>query len=106
MTKQEMIDNLGTIARSGSKAFMQQVKEGGKVDPKDIIGQFGVGFYSAFMVANKIEVFSRSSTPGSPGYLWTSDGSGTYTMQESAEAEAGTKIVIHLKPEDAEFSDK
>jgi TNF receptor-associated protein 1 len=62
--QEEMIANLGTIARSGSKAFMQQVKEAGKVEAKDIIGQFGVGFYSAFMVANKIEVFSRSSQPG------------------------------------------
>jgi TNF receptor-associated protein 1 len=64
MLQEEMIGNLGTIARSGSKAFMQQVKEAGKVEAKDIIGQFGVGFYSAFMVANKIEVFSRSSQPG------------------------------------------
>ena len=59
-----MIENLGTIARSGSKAFMERVKEAGQLEAKDIIGQFGVGFYSAFMVANKIEVYSRSSQPG------------------------------------------
>jgi TNF receptor-associated protein 1 len=60
-----MIENLGTIARSGSKAFMQRIKESGQLEAKDIIGQFGVGFYSAFMVADKIEVYSRSSQPGS-----------------------------------------
>jgi len=106
MTKKEMIDNLGTIARSGSKAFMQELKDGGKVEPKDIIGQFGVGFYSAFMVADKIEVYSKSSIESSVGNLWSSDGSGKYSMQECTEVEPGTKIVLHLKPEDAEFADE
>lgn len=106
MTKQEMIDNLGTIARSGSKAFMQQFKDGNKVEPKDIIGQFGVGFYSAFMVADKIEVYSKSSIESSVGHLWSSDGSGKYSMQECKDAEPGTKIILTLKPEDAEFSDE
>jgi len=106
MTKQEMIDNLGTIARSGSKAFMEQFKEGGKSDPKDIIGQFGVGFYSAFMVADKIEVYSKSSVENSVGHLWTSDGSGKYTLQECKDVEPGTKIVLSLKTEDAEFADE
>ena len=106
MTKQEMIDNLGTIARSGSKAFMKEMKEAGKVEAKDIIGQFGVGFYSAFMVADKIEVLSRSSVDGSPGHVWTSDGSGKYSLQESELAERGTKIILHLKSDEAEFSDE
>merc|ERR1719328_768592 len=106
MTKQEMIDNLGTIARSGSKAFMQQMKETGKMEAKDIIGQFGVGFYSAFMVADKIEVYSKSSMDGSVGRLWTSDGSGKYSLAEVADLENGTKIVLHLKQSEAEFSDE
>jgi len=106
MTKQEMIDNLGTIARSGSKAFMQQLKDGGKVEPKDIIGQFGVGFYSAFMVADKIDVFSKSAVANSPGHLWSSDGTGKYTMQEVQDIQPGTKIVLTLKTEDAEFCDE
>eukprot|EP00090_Calanus_glacialis_P009274 TRINITY_DN1766_c0_g1_i1.p1 TRINITY_DN1766_c0_g1~~TRINITY_DN1766_c0_g1_i1.p1 ORF type:complete len:682 (+),score=262.91 TRINITY_DN1766_c0_g1_i1:50-2095(+) len=106
MTRQEMIDNLGTIARSGSKAFMQQLKDGGKVEPKDIIGQFGVGFYSAFMVADKIDVFSKSSVESSAGHHWSSDGSGKYSMQELADVQPGTKIVLTLKTEDAEFCDE
>jgi len=106
MSKQEMIDNLGTIARSGSKSFMQQMKESGNVEAKDIIGQFGVGFYSAFMVADKIEVYSKSSVDGSPGHVWISDGSGKYSLAESSDAEAGTKIVLHLKSSEAEFSDE
>ena len=105
MTRQEMIDNLGTIARSGSKAFMQQLKDGGKVEPKDIIGQFGVGFYSAFMVADKIDVFSKSSVESSAGHHWSSDGSGKYSMQELADVQPGTKIVLTLKTEDAELCD-
>jgi len=106
MTKEEMISNLGTIARSGSKEFLKDIQNSGKLDAKDIIGQFGVGFYSAFMVSNKMEVFSRSSQSGSKGYLWTSDGGGSYTIQECENVEPGTKIVVHLKQEDAEFADE
>jgi len=107
MTREEMIENLGTIARSGSKAFMETFKEGGKIEAKDIIGQFGVGFYSAFMVADKIEVYSKSSvTLDSPGHLWSSDGSGRYSMQEVEDCSPGTKIVLTLKPEDGEFADE
>jgi TNF receptor-associated protein 1 len=106
MTQEELISNLGTIARSGSKTFMQSVKESQNVEAKDIIGQFGVGFYSAFMVANKIEVYSKSSHPGSVGFLWASDGSGKYTIQEVDNVDIGTKIVVHLKPEDMEFADE
>ena len=119
-----MVENLGCIARSGSKAFMEQFKAGGQQDPKvdsdflclicenltcclqEIIGQFGVGFYSAFMVADKIEVYSKSSVTPGPGYLWTSDGSGKYTMQEVEGLQPGTKIVLSLRKEDAEFSDE
>ena len=106
MTKQEMMDNLGTIARSGSKAFMKEMKEAGNMEAKDIIGQFGVGFYSAFMVADKIEVYSKSNVDNSPGHIWLSDGSGKYSLQESEEVQPGTKIVLHLKSSEAEFSDE
>ena len=75
MKKEELVNNLGTIARSGSKAFIEQVKESESVAAHNIIGQFGVGFYSTFMVGSKIDVYTRSCEPNSQGYYWTSDGS-------------------------------
>ena len=74
MTKEELIEHLGTIAKSGSKAFLNQLQKEGQSAHENIIGQFGVGFYSTFMVANTVDVYSRSCIPGSKGYLWTSDG--------------------------------
>ncbi|XP_067000223.1 heat shock protein 75 kDa, mitochondrial [Anabrus simplex] len=107
MTREELIANLGTIARSGSKAFLEQLKnQGGSGDISTIIGQFGVGFYSSFMVAEKVEVFTRSSKPGSPGLMWSSDGTGTYEIQEAEGVQYGTKIVVHLKLDCREFSDE
>lgn len=107
MSKSEMIENLGTIARSGSKAFMEHVQEKGETDSNTIIGQFGVGFYSAFMVADKIEVYSKSCEENSPIFHWESDGTGTYTIAESTpeDFETGTKVIIHLKEDCAEFAD-
>ncbi|XP_026326821.1 heat shock protein 75 kDa, mitochondrial [Hyposmocoma kahamanoa] len=105
MTKEELVQNLGTIARSGSKSFIEEVKKTGASDANSIIGQFGVGFYSAFMVAEKIEVFTKSSKTGSLGYKWSSDGSGTYEIQEADNVQIGTKIVVHLKTDCREFSD-
>ncbi|KAJ2950716.1 hypothetical protein O0L34_g8979 [Tuta absoluta] len=105
MTKDELTQNLGTIARSGSKSFIEEVKSKGAEQASNIIGQFGVGFYSAFMVADKIDVYTRSSKTGSPGYKWSSDGSGTYEIQEAEGVPIGTKIVVHLKTDCREFSD-
>jgi len=106
MDKEELINNLGTIARSGSKAFLQEIKDGGSSDPQSIIGQFGVGFYSAFMVADKVEVFTRSRKPGSVGLKWSSDGSGRYSVEETVGVEPGTKVVCHLKLSERQFSDE
>jgi TNF receptor-associated protein 1 len=109
MTKEEMVLNLGTIARSGSKAFMKEMVEKGEgkaAEPKDIIGQFGVGFYSAFMVADKIEVFSKSSKEGSTSHRWLSDGLGTFEIQEADSVADGTKIIVHLKKDCSEFADE
>ncbi|KAG0255378.1 TNF receptor-associated protein 1, mitochondrial [Mortierella polycephala] len=106
MTEEEAISNLGTIARSGSKAFLENLEgDAGAASAKDkIIGQFGVGFYSAFMVGAEIKVFTRSAQPGSKGYCWTSDGSGSYEIAEAENVAVGTKIVISLRDECKEYA--
>ncbi|XP_075165415.1 TNF receptor associated protein 1 [Haematobia irritans] len=108
MNREELINNLGTIARSGSKKFIEQIREqsSSSENSSNIIGQFGVGFYSAFMVADKVEVYTRSSKANSPGLCWSTDGSGSYEIQEAEGVELGTKIVIHLKPECREYADE
>ncbi|KAG0209949.1 TNF receptor-associated protein 1, mitochondrial [Mortierella sp. GBA30] len=106
MTEEEAISNLGTIARSGSKAFLENLEgESSAASTKDkIIGQFGVGFYSAFMVGAEIKVYTRSVKPGSKGYCWTSDGSGSYEIAEAENVAVGTKIVISLRDECKEYA--
>ncbi len=104
MNHQDLVDNLGTIARSGTKKFMESVQN---KDTKDLIGQFGVGFYSAFMVANLIEVYSQKAGE-SQVYKWQSDGKSDFTITESDEklSDGGTKIIVHLKTDANEFVDK
>lgn len=97
MTREEMIDALGTIARSGSKNFLEKLHENQKSAAENIIGQFGVGFYSAFMCATNVDVYSKSSAPDSIGYKWSSDGTGSFEIQECDDVSVGTKIVVHLK---------
>lgn len=106
MTKEELISNIGTIARSGSKAFLEELKAKGATDASSIIGQFGVGFYSCFMVANKVEVFTKYYKEGSAGYKWSSDGSGMYDIEEVDNVQQGTKIVIHLKTDCREYEEE
>lgn len=103
MTKSELIENLGTIAQSGTKAFLKQIQEDKKANA-DLIGRFGVGFYSAFMVAKKITVLTKSYKPDEKGYRWVSEGAGGFEIEEYPEAERGTKIIIELKEEAAEYS--
>ncbi|KYN18965.1 Heat shock protein 75 kDa, mitochondrial [Trachymyrmex cornetzi] len=105
MTREELIANLGTIARSGSKAKKLK-EEQNSSDTSKIIGQFGVGFYSAFMVADKVEVFTKSFARDAEGLCWISDGSGTFEISNADGVQSGTKIVIHLKPDSREFSDE
>ncbi len=95
MNKEDLVNCLGTIARSGTKHFVQNLKEADKTNV-DLIGQFGVGFYSAFMVANKVEVLSRKAGEES-GYLWSSDGSGSYEISDMPKQDVGTKITLYLK---------
>jgi molecular chaperone HtpG len=103
MTDAEMVQNLGTIAHSGSKAFMEALKENAEA-ATNLIGQFGVGFYSVFMVASEVEVFSHSWQSDSQGFRWSSDGSGQYAIEPSEGQRRGTKIVVKLKEEHKDFS--
>lgn len=106
MTKEELEENLGIIARSGSKLFREEQAEGVKAEDIDIIGQFGVGFYSAFMVAKKLEVISRAYG-SDEAYCWTSSGVDGYTVKKAERDGHGTTIIIHIKDdtEDEKYSD-
>jgi molecular chaperone HtpG len=103
MTKDELVKSLGTIAHSGSKQFLEALKEGGTKND-NLIGQFGVGFYSAFMVANEVKVYSRSWKEGESGHVWTSTGAGSYEVEEVEGQRRGTKIVLSLKDDDKSFA--
>lgn len=96
MSKEELIQNLGTIAHSGSKEFLNKIKEAKEKNDLDIIGQFGVGFYSAFMIADNIEVHTKSVNENS-GYVFTSNGESTYSINEEDIKDSGTRIVLHLR---------
>lgn len=98
MTKEELEANLGTIAKSGSLAFKENMS---KEEKNSIIGQFGVGFYSAFMVSDKIEVTSKS-VDSKESYIWESEGADGYTIEKANKKENGTEIVLHIREDDDE----
>jgi len=101
MTRDELIANLGTIANSGTKKFLEKLSETDKKDAQ-LIGQFGVGFYAAFMVAEKITVETRSAS-GDVAWLWESAGNGTYTLAQGQREERGTRIELVIKEDEKEF---
>jgi molecular chaperone HtpG len=103
MSRTELIDNLGTIARSGTSAFVKNLSGDQRKDVA-LIGQFGVGFYSAFMVADKVEVLSRKAGE-TEAHLWVSDGKGDYTVDAATKDSHGTVVTLHLKADAAEFTD-
>ena len=103
MTRAELVENLGTIAHSGSKAFAAALKNAGKQGDATLIGQFGVGFYSAFMVADKVQVYTHSWKNDGEHLVWTSDGQSSYTIEEAPDQARGCKIVLHLKEDAADF---
>ena len=105
MTHDELTENLGTIAHSGSKKFLQSLSETGQKEA-NLIGQFGVGFYSAFMVADKVQVFTRSWMTDGESLVWESDGEAGYSIEETDEEKRGCRVVIHLRDEHKEFSKK
>ena len=102
MSRQEMIDNLGTIARSGTAAFMKQFSGDQKTDLA-LIGQFGVGFYSAFMVAREVEVVSKKAGEAI-AHRWVSDGKGQFTIEEVERPGRGTTITLHLNEADEQYA--
>ena len=113
MSREELIDNLGTIARSGTEAFVKQMADAQGGDAQDeqegqdgpasgLIGQFGVGFYSSFMVAKRVEVVTRRADE-TEGWRWQSDGTGSFSIAPEPDAARGTRIELHLRKDDREF---
>ena len=103
LTHDEMIQNLGTVAQSGAKAFLQRMQEGGSAS-SEIIGQFGVGFYSVFMVADEVRVTSLSYQPDAQAWRWISQGEASYTLEPAEREHRGTTIEIKLKEDASEFA--
>jgi molecular chaperone HtpG len=101
MSHQDLLDTLGTIARSGTSTFLNGLKDGEK-DNVGLIGQFGVGFYSAFMVADKVEVLTRKAGE-TDSWLWSSDGKGEFTIEAGQRDDRGTTVTLHLKKDAKEF---
>lgn len=109
MTAAEAEKNLGTIAHSGTLAFLEQARaqqQGGDKPDLGLIGQFGVGFYSAFMVAKRIDVYTRAAAPGSSGVLWSSEGDGGFTVTPTERASRGTRIELFLRDDAKEYLDR
>ncbi len=108
MSRDEMIEALGTIARSGTKAFMDRIQAAQGSEGAQLIGQFGVGFYSAFMVADRVDVVSRRAGSNEAS-LWSSDGKGSYTVAPAASNEAptrGTRVILHLMEDAASYTER
>ena len=103
MNRDEVVAGLGTIAKSGAKAFIEAMQEKPE-SGADIIGQFGVGFYSAFMVAKQVDVVSRSYRPEDEAIKWSATGGVSYTLEAAEKETRGTSVVLHLKDDEKEFA--
>ncbi len=106
MNMAEVEENIGTIARSGTKAFMQSLKEKASSDNPELIGQFGVGFYASFMVADRVTMETRKGGAVTGGCRWESTGDGSYTIEECSRDLRGTEITLHLKEEFKQYLDE
>ncbi len=105
LTREQAIEHLGTIARSGTRAFAQALRERG-TSAEGLIGQFGVGFYASFMVSHRVEVESLSGEPDAEAVRWTSEGGGSFQVEPGKRASRGTDVILHLKSECTEYLDK
>ena len=105
MSKSELTENLGTIARSGTSAFVEKASENETDDNVSLIGQFGVGFYAAFMVSKKVDVISKK-VGSKEAWKWTSDGLGNFSILESKREIRGTTVILYLKKDEKKFLDK
>ncbi|GIW71152.1 MAG: chaperone protein HtpG [Planctomycetota bacterium] len=108
MSREELIQNLGTIAHSGTRAFLEQLaaerqQAAAGAGELRLIGQFGVGFYSAFLVADRVEVTSRPAGAGQAAHRWSSDARGSFTVEPAERSSRGTAVTLHLKPEERRF---
>ena len=104
LTREELARNLGTIAHSGTKAFLQSLKESGGSTPGTLIGKFGVGFYSVFMAAKQVRVYTRSAQPDGEPLVWSSDGTSGFTIEDAPGQSRGARLVIELKDDAHEFA--
>lgn len=104
MTREDLTERLGTVASSGTRAFLEEMQQSDKPLDAQMIGQFGVGFYAVFMVAEQVTVETRHADPDAQGYRWQSDGEGSYTLEEIDRTERGTTITIQFKEDADEFS--
>lgn len=105
MSEEELRENLGTIARSGTQSFTKEITENGK-GGESMIGQFGVGFYSTFMVGNRVRVFTKSARDGSAGKMWESEGLGSFDISDADGVARGTRIELDLRDDCSEFGEQ
>lgn len=103
MSKDTIVENLGTIAKSGTKAFLENLKQANAQQRPELIGQFGVGFYSAFMVADKVTVLTRTAGTPDQGVRWESDGQGSFSIESATKEKRGTDVTLHLRDDAKEF---
>ena len=103
MSREAIVSNLGTIARSGTREFLRNLQAADAQQRPELIGQFGVGFYASFMVADRVTVFSRPAGPGAEGVRWESDGQGEFSVEPFDKPTRGTEVVLHLREDAKEF---
>jgi molecular chaperone HtpG len=104
MTREEVVENIGTIARSGSRAFIESLTGDQKMD-SNLIGRFGVGFYSAFMVAARVKLVTKRAGEGNAAVVWESDGQSDYTIAETEKADRGTEVTVYIKDDETIYAE-